>query len=138
MHCCGDFSDVDYLYGEVSENPEGSAARIAALFSASHQVSGSAELQGWARFSLNSCRVFTFSCGRDETLTLALSKQTWIVGKWLSYKEQQWAPPGTHFHQFVVPPVFEFRRDCTYGKLAAVKLPEDVQGLGMCEVTTDR
>ncbi|XP_078439971.1 very-long-chain aldehyde decarbonylase GL1-1-like [Wolffia australiana] len=64
--------------------------------------------------------------------------KTWIVGKWLSYKEQQWAPAGTHFHQFVVPPVFEFRRDCTYGKLAAVRLPKDVQGLGMCEYKLDR
>ncbi|XP_078438329.1 very-long-chain aldehyde decarbonylase GL1-1-like [Wolffia australiana] len=64
--------------------------------------------------------------------------KTWVVGKWLSYKEQQWAPAGTHFHQFVVPPVFEFRRDCTYGKLAAVRLPEDVQGLGMCEYKLDR
>ncbi|XP_078438039.1 very-long-chain aldehyde decarbonylase GL1-1-like [Wolffia australiana] len=64
--------------------------------------------------------------------------KTWIVGKWLGYKEQQWAPPGTHFHQFVVPPIFGFRRDCTYGKLAAVRLPDDVQGLGMCEYTLDR
>ncbi|CAA6670277.1 unnamed protein product [Spirodela intermedia] len=64
--------------------------------------------------------------------------KTWVVGKWLNYKEQQWAPPGTHFHQFVVPPIFGFRRDCTYGKLAAVRLPEDVQGLSMCEYTLDR
>lgn len=45
-----------------------------------------------------------------------------------------WAPPGTHFHQFVVPPIFSFRRDCTYGKLAAMRLPDDVEGLGHCEV----
>ena len=60
--------------------------------------------------------------------------QTWLVGKWLSPREQRWAPAGTHFHQFVVPPVIEFRRDCTYGKLAAMRLPKDVQGLGSCEV----
>ena len=56
------------------------------------------------------------------------------MGKWLSPREQRWAPAGTHFHQFVVPPVIEFRRDCTYGKLAAMRLPKDVQGLGCCEV----
>lgn len=33
-----------------------------------------------------------------------------------------------------MPPIFGFRSDCTYGKLAAVRLPEDVQGLSMCEV----
>ena len=60
--------------------------------------------------------------------------RTWIVGKWLSPREQRWAPPGTHFHQFVVPPIIGFRRDCTYGKLAAMRLPADVQGLGTCEV----
>ncbi|KAJ0984929.1 hypothetical protein J5N97_003285 [Dioscorea zingiberensis] len=64
--------------------------------------------------------------------------KTWIVGKWLSPREQRWAPPGTHFHQFVVPPIISFRSDCTYGKLAAMRLPNDVQGLGMCEYTMER
>ncbi|KAK1316372.1 Protein ECERIFERUM 3 [Acorus calamus] len=64
--------------------------------------------------------------------------KTWIVGKWITPREQSWAPPGTHFHQFVVPPIFGFRRDCTYGKLAAMRLPEDVQGLGSCEYTLER
>lgn len=64
--------------------------------------------------------------------------KTWILGKWTTPSEQRWAPPGTHFHQFVVPPVFEFRRDCTYSKLAAMKLPDDVQGLGACEYTMER
>ncbi|KAI4376785.1 hypothetical protein MLD38_014503 [Melastoma candidum] len=64
--------------------------------------------------------------------------KTWIVGKWITPKEQSWAPPGTHFHQFVVPPVLQFRRDCKYGDLAAMRLPEDVQGLGSCEYTMDR
>ncbi|KAK9149925.1 hypothetical protein Scep_008682 [Stephania cephalantha] len=45
-------------------------------------------------------------------------------------REQRWAASGTHFHQFVVPPILRFRRDCTYGALAAMKLPQDVQGLG--------
>ncbi|KAI0511223.1 hypothetical protein KFK09_011848 [Dendrobium nobile] len=64
--------------------------------------------------------------------------KTWIVGKWISFGEQRLAPRGTHFHQFVVPPIIGFRRDCTYGKLAAMRLPLDVQGLGMCEYTLDR
>ncbi|CAL5001849.1 unnamed protein product [Urochloa decumbens] len=64
--------------------------------------------------------------------------KTWIAGKWLSPREQRWAPAGTRFHQFVVPPVLRFRRDCTYGKLAAMRLPDDVQGLGVCEYTLER
>ncbi|KAJ9693428.1 hypothetical protein PVL29_012274 [Vitis rotundifolia] len=64
--------------------------------------------------------------------------KTWIIGKWCTPREQSWAPPGTHFHQFVVPPILGFRRDCTYGKLAAMRLPEDVEGLGYCEYTMER
>ncbi|CAM9001912.1 unnamed protein product [Rhodiola kirilowii] len=64
--------------------------------------------------------------------------KTWIVGKWITLREQNWAPSGTHFHQFVVPPILAFRRDCTYGDLAAMKLPEDVQGLASCEYTMER
>ncbi|XP_039814351.1 very-long-chain aldehyde decarbonylase GL1-1-like [Panicum virgatum] len=64
--------------------------------------------------------------------------KTWIAGKWLSPRQQLWAPAGTHFHQFVVPPILRFRRDCTYGELAAMRLPDDVQGLGVCEYTLGR
>ncbi|KAM7252570.1 hypothetical protein ACFE04_008079 [Oxalis oulophora] len=64
--------------------------------------------------------------------------KTWIVGKWITPREQSWAPTGTHLHQFVVPPVLPFRRDCTYGDLAAMRLPEDVEGLGCCEYTMGR
>ncbi|XP_077238230.1 very-long-chain aldehyde decarbonylase CER3-like [Tasmannia lanceolata] len=64
--------------------------------------------------------------------------KTWIVGKWLYPREQRWAPRGTHFHQFVVPPILCFRRDCTYGDLAAMRLPKDVEGLGSCEYTMPR
>ncbi|KAM6552925.1 hypothetical protein CsatB_013687 [Cannabis sativa] len=64
--------------------------------------------------------------------------KTWIVGKWITPREQGWAPSGTHFHQFVVPPILSFRRDCTYGDLAAMRLPQDVQGLGSCEYTMER
>uniref|UniRef100_A0A164W3Z5 Uncharacterized protein n=1 Tax=Daucus carota subsp. sativus TaxID=79200 RepID=A0A164W3Z5_DAUCS len=64
--------------------------------------------------------------------------KTWIIGKWTTPQEQRWAPPGTHFHQFVVPTIISFRGDCTYGSLAAMKLPDNVEGLGMCEYTLER
>ncbi|XP_059276470.1 very-long-chain aldehyde decarbonylase CER3-like [Lycium ferocissimum] len=64
--------------------------------------------------------------------------KTWIVGKWITPREQKFAPAGAHFHQFVVPPVLPFRSDCTYGDLAAMRLPSDVQGLGSCEYTMER
>lgn len=64
--------------------------------------------------------------------------KTWIVGKWITPRQQSWAPSGTHFHQFVVPPILAFRRDCTYGDLAAMRLPDDVKGLGSCEYTMER
>ncbi|XP_051114036.1 very-long-chain aldehyde decarbonylase CER3-like [Andrographis paniculata] len=64
--------------------------------------------------------------------------KTWIIGKWATPREQYWAPSGTHFHQFVVPPIIPFRRDCTYGNLAAMRLPSDVEGLGSCEYTMGR
>ncbi|KAF7838095.1 protein ECERIFERUM 3 [Senna tora] len=32
------------------------------------------------------------------------------------------------------PPILAFRRDCTYGDLAAMRVPDDVEGLGCCEV----
>ncbi|KAL0441781.1 UNVERIFIED_CONTAM: Very-long-chain aldehyde decarbonylase CER3 [Sesamum radiatum] len=64
--------------------------------------------------------------------------KTWIMGKWTTPRQQYHAPSGTHFHQFVVPPIIPFRRDCTYGKLAAMRLPEDVEGLGSCEYTMER
>ncbi|XVE63445.1 hypothetical protein DITRI_Ditri07aG0021400 [Diplodiscus trichospermus] len=64
--------------------------------------------------------------------------KTWIVGKWITPRQQSWAPSGTHFHQFVVPPILAFRRDCTYGDLAAMRLPDDVEGLGCCEYTMER
>ncbi|CAA0826889.1 Protein ECERIFERUM 3 [Striga hermonthica] len=64
--------------------------------------------------------------------------KTWIVGKWITPRQQNFAPSGAHFHQFVVPPILHFRRDCTYGDLAAMRLPDDVEGLGSCEYTMER
>ncbi|CAL5361684.1 unnamed protein product [Camellia sinensis] len=62
----------------------------------------------------------------------------WIIGKWTTPREQWWAPAGTHFYQFVVPPIIPMRRDCTYGKLAALRLPDDVEELGSCEYKLER
>lgn len=64
--------------------------------------------------------------------------KTWIVGKWLKPKEESCAPSGTHFHQFVVPPMAETRTDCTYGKLASMRLPKSIQGMRSCEMTMER
>ncbi|KAG6698882.1 hypothetical protein I3842_08G041600 [Carya illinoinensis] len=64
--------------------------------------------------------------------------KTWIVGKWITPRQQSWAPRGTHFHQFVVPPILPIRRDCIYSDLAAMRLPDDVQELGCCEYTMER
>jgi hypothetical protein len=60
--------------------------------------------------------------------------QVWVIGKWATPNDQKWAPPGTHFHQFVVPNIIESRQDCTYGKLAAMHLPKEIKGLRSCEV----
>lgn len=60
--------------------------------------------------------------------------KTWVMGKWATPAEQRWAPAGTHFHQFVVPPIEECRTDCTYGKLSAMHVPKDMKGLRTCEV----
>lgn len=59
---------------------------------------------------------------------------TWVMGKWATSEEQKWAPPGAHFHQFVVPPIQECRKDCTYGKLSAMQVPKEMKGLRSCEV----
>ncbi|CAM6038279.1 unnamed protein product [Sphagnum compactum] len=62
----------------------------------------------------------------------------WVVGKWATPSDQKWAPPHTHFHQFVNPPIIESRPDCTYGKPAGVQLPKDIKGMRSCEMTMPR
>ncbi|CAA2961447.1 ECERIFERUM 3 [Olea europaea subsp. europaea] len=64
--------------------------------------------------------------------------KTWIIGKWTTSRQQSFAPSGAKFYQFVVPAIHGSRRDCSYGTLAAMKLPEDVEGLGACEYTMER
>ncbi|CAI7869944.1 unnamed protein product [Closterium sp. NIES-53] len=62
----------------------------------------------------------------------------WVVGKWLTAKQQSCAPKGTYFHQFAVPSLDQVRGDCVYGKLAAMRLPEDIEGLNACELQLER
>ncbi|KAH7331871.1 hypothetical protein KP509_20G054600 [Ceratopteris richardii] len=60
--------------------------------------------------------------------------QTWIIGKWTGYHAQQRAPPGTTFHQFTLPPIIHFRKDCVYHDSVSIRLPEKlVHGLNSCE-----
>ena len=61
-----------------------------------------------------------------------------MVGKHLSAKEQRHAPPGTTFHQFVVPPIAAARSDCAYTELPAFRLPKAARGLRSCEMTMPR
>jgi hypothetical protein len=64
--------------------------------------------------------------------------QTWLFGKWTFDADQRWAPPGTNFHQFVVPSVREIRKDCTYAPVAGMFLPKKVIGIHTCEVIMPR
>merc|ERR1712113_616234 len=57
---------------------------------------------------------------------------------WLNKQDQKYAPAGTYFHQFVVPPIQETRNDCSYGTLASMRLPDDFKGMHACEMTMER
>ena len=72
-----------------------------------------------------------------ESAAAAKHCNTWIAGKWLTEKEQSYAPPGTHFHQFVVPPIKEYRKDCTYGLITQIYIPRDVKNLHFCMVSVE-
>lgn len=62
----------------------------------------------------------------------------WIVGKFCNKKDQSIAPAGTTFHQFVVPPLQEFRSDCVYTDLPAFAMPGDAKYFKTCEMTMER
>ncbi|KAH8957646.1 hypothetical protein BDL97_07G103400 [Sphagnum fallax] len=64
--------------------------------------------------------------------------KTWLFGKWTFNADQRWAPPGTNFHQFVVPAVNAIRKDCTYAPVAGMMLPKQVIGVHTCEVIMPR
>ncbi|EKX35243.1 hypothetical protein GUITHDRAFT_158756 [Guillardia theta CCMP2712] len=62
----------------------------------------------------------------------------WVVGRFLTPAEQKVAPRGTTFHQFVVPPLPELRKDCSYTSLPAFTLPDSATGFRSCEMTMER
>ncbi|KAI5072761.1 hypothetical protein GOP47_0013122 [Adiantum capillus-veneris] len=65
--------------------------------------------------------------------------KTWIIGKWAGLAAQKLAPPGTRFHQFTLPPILHFRRDCFYNDSVGIRLPEKlVHGVNSCEHTMPR
>ncbi|GAB2211226.1 hypothetical protein Droror1_Dr00016519, partial [Drosera rotundifolia] len=82
-----------------------------------------------SQFSNLSPRHTASAAGEPHPIS-RVSSMTWIVGKWMTPREQDLALTGTHFHQFAVPPISEFRNDCIYAGYAAMRLPEDVQGFG--------
>jgi sterol desaturase/sphingolipid hydroxylase (fatty acid hydroxylase superfamily) len=62
----------------------------------------------------------------------------WIIGKFCNQKDQSIAPAGSTFHQFVVPPLQEFRSDCVYTDLPAFAMPGDAKYFKTCEMTMER
>ena len=62
----------------------------------------------------------------------------WVVGKFCSARDQVKAPKHATFHQFVVPPLEESRRDCVYTDLPAFKLPKEAKDFRSCEMTMER
>ena len=62
----------------------------------------------------------------------------WVVGKFCSARDQVKAPKHATFHQFVVPPLEESRRDCAYTDLPAFKLPKEAKDFRSCEMTMER
>ncbi|KAE8698342.1 Detected protein of unknown function [Hibiscus syriacus] len=67
--------------------------------------------------------------------------QNYLVQVTKYHAAQNWSNIGLHpehIFTIVVPPILSFRRDCTYGELAAMRLPHDVEGLGNCEYTMER
>lgn len=73
-----------------------------------------------------------------ETMELGAKCNQWIVGRYCSAKEQAIAPPGTTFHQFVVPPLEETRADCVYTELPAFAMPKEAKDFRTCEMTMKR
>ncbi len=86
--------------------------------------------------SLTTMHIFSFWPVSDSHImwTSLSCPQTWLFGKWTFNADQRWAPPGTNFHQFVVPAVNGIRKDCTYAPVAGMMLPKQVIGVHTCEV----
>ncbi|KAG0556124.1 hypothetical protein KC19_11G028000 [Ceratodon purpureus] len=101
------------------------------MLTSSNERFESIQREASPEFRKNLIRVTKYQAGKHC--------KTWIVGKWTWAKDQQWAPPGTHFHQFVVPPISPLRTDCTYGMLAGMLLPASaIKGMRTCEMNMQR
>lgn len=59
--------------------------------------------------------------------------KVWIVGEQMGSHEQSLAPCGTHFHQFTLFPIRTLRKDCTYGCVPGLTLPENAKTINACE-----
>jgi hypothetical protein len=73
-----------------------------------------------------------------RTLQEGAEIKNWVVGKHCSASDQQVAPKHATFHQFVVPPIPETRKDCQYTDLPAFKLPTKAKDFKSCEMTMER
>ena len=60
--------------------------------------------------------------------------QAWIVGEQIGHEVQGLASKGTHFHQFIVFPIQKWRKDCTYGSIPGLRLPDIAPNINACEV----
>lgn len=59
--------------------------------------------------------------------------KVWIVGDQIGTHEQRLAPCGTHFHQFTLFPIHTSRKDCSYGCVPCLRLPENARTINACE-----
>lgn len=75
---------------------------------------------------------------QSKSLSDGAACKDWVIGKHCSERDQQSAPRGAVFHQFVVPPIPESRKDCVYTDLPAFKLPKDAKDFRSCEMTMER
>jgi NAD(P)-dependent dehydrogenase (short-subunit alcohol dehydrogenase family) len=72
------------------------------------------------------------------TLAEGANIKDWVVGKHCSASDQAVAPRAATFHQFVVPPIPETRKDCVYTDLPAFALPAAAKDFRSCEMTMER
>lgn len=75
---------------------------------------------------------------RASTLEEGAGIKDWVVGKHCSAIDQEKAPKHATFHQFVVPPIPESRKDCVYADLPAFALPKEAKDFRSCEMTMER
>lgn len=75
---------------------------------------------------------------RCRTLSDGSSLSNWLVGKYLTPKQQMNAPSGALFVQFAVPELKRSRRNCTYTNVPAFRLPREKTTMKSCEMTMPR